>query len=111
MLSAPELDGQCEEHWPSVFGYDGREILYQAIFQLERVDSTYWRLRYLRCLRLFLFYILSKGCNNQAYGLHLAYLEWIRSRWRYILLHVFQQGPGVYKEEKYVMQLSYLGFI
>lgn len=34
MLSAPELDGQCEEHWPSMFGYDRREILCKDILSL-----------------------------------------------------------------------------
>jgi len=94
-----------------MFGYDRREILYKDILSLS-VSTVHIGVYAIYDIYVFLFVcVLSKGCNNQAYGLHLAWLEWIRSRWRYILLHVFQQGPGVYKEEKDVMQVSYSGFI
>lgn len=79
MLSAPELGGQCEEHWPSVFGYDRREIFYKDILSLS-LPRVHIGVYAIYDIYVFLFVcVLSKGCNNQAYGLHLAWLEWIRT--------------------------------
>jgi hypothetical protein len=81
MPSAAEPDELCEEHWLSAFGYDERAYTtHKDMLDVELVSAyTDVYAAYDVYVYFLLLFHLSKGCNNQAYGLHLAWLQWTRS--------------------------------
>lgn len=82
MPSATEPDEPCEEHWLSAFGYDGRAYTtHKDMLDVELVSAytDVYAAYDVYVYFLLLLFHLSKGCNNQAYGLHLAWLQWTRS--------------------------------